>query len=78
MGDGSRQHPTGVINADDVHELTLGTGRPGPQVLAFIAAIQTADADLGTLGWAMTPRRRGRAARHELKVAERRRTRLSS
>lgn len=54
-GDGSSNTPVGVVNHDDAHELTLATPS-WAEVLEFIASIQTADADLGTLGWTMTPR----------------------
>lgn len=55
IGDGTGNKPTGVIHADGVHNLTLA-GPTWAQVLEFIASIQTNDADLGTLGWALTPR----------------------
>lgn len=55
IGDGTGNKPTGVINSAGVHELSLA-GPSWAQVLEFIASIQTADADLGSLGWAVTPR----------------------
>lgn len=55
VGNGAGNTPVGVVNHDDVHELTLGTPS-WQEVLAFIASIQTADADLGSLGWTMTPK----------------------
>ncbi len=55
IGDGTGNKPTGVINTAGVHELTLATPS-WAEVLAFIASIQTVDADLGTLGWALTPK----------------------
>lgn len=55
VGDGQSNRPTGIVNADGVHELSLATPS-WAEVLAFISSIQTSDADLGTLGWTMTPK----------------------
>lgn len=55
VGDGTANRPLGVINHDDVNQLSLA-GPTWAQVLAFISTIQTADADLGSLGWAMNPK----------------------
>lgn len=54
IGDGLSNRPTGVINATGAHELTLA-GPTWAQVLDFIASIQGANADLGSMGWTMTP-----------------------
>lgn len=53
IGDGSGDTPTGVINAGAT-PLTLATPT-WAQVLAFIATVQGANADIGGLGWAMAP-----------------------
>lgn len=53
-GDGSGNTPVGVINATGAHNLTLA-GPSWAEVLDFIASIQSEDADIGTLGWAMHP-----------------------
>jgi len=54
LGDGSGNTPTGVIHASGVNALTLA-GPTWAQVLAFIASIQGADAEIGSLGWALSP-----------------------
>lgn len=53
-GDGTGNTPTGIINATGVHALSLA-GPTWAEVLEFIASIEGADADLGTMGWAMSP-----------------------
>jgi len=58
-GDGTGNTPTGVINHTDAAELTLaGTdaGDRWAEILDFIATVQTANADLGTMGWTMNPK----------------------
>jgi hypothetical protein len=55
FGTGAANTPTGVINQTDVVELSLATPS-WAQVLTFPTTIQMADADLGSLGWAMSPR----------------------
>ena len=52
LGDGSSNTPTGVANATGVQSLTLATPT-WAQVLAFPAAIQGSNADVGSMGWAM-------------------------
>ncbi len=54
-GDGQSNRPTGIVNAANVHDVTLA-GPTWEQVLDFIASIQSADADIGSMGWAMTPK----------------------
>lgn len=54
IGDGGGNRPTGVVNAAGVHELSLA-GPTWAEVLAFIAEVQGADADIGSMGWTMTP-----------------------
>ncbi len=54
LGDGSGNTPVGVVN-DGATSATLATPS-WAQVLAFISAIQSADADLGSLGWLTNPR----------------------
>jgi hypothetical protein len=53
-GDGSSNTPTGVRNVTGVHDLTLA-GPTWPQVLEFPTAIQSDDADIGSLAWIMHP-----------------------
>ncbi|MDP5306388.1 phage major capsid protein [Paracoccus spongiarum] len=54
FGDGSAGTPTGVVNASGVATSTLATPS-WAEVLAMIAAIQSEDADIGSLNWAMNP-----------------------
>jgi HK97 family phage major capsid protein len=54
FGNGSGNTPTGVRNTGGVHDLTLA-GPTWAQVLAFPTAIQADDADIGSLGWVMSP-----------------------
>lgn len=54
IGDGTGNKPTGIIHASGVVEKTLTTPS-WAEVLAFISSIQGADADIGSMGWAMTP-----------------------
>jgi HK97 family phage major capsid protein len=54
-GDGTGNTPTGVINHTDAAELTLATPS-WAEILDFIATVQTANADLGTMGWTMNPK----------------------
>ena len=54
LGDGLNDTPLGVINQPLVNNPTLATPT-WAQVLATVAAIQSADADIGALGWAMNP-----------------------
>lgn len=53
FGTGSGNTPVGVIHAPGVHSETL-TPNWG-QVLGFPAVIQGANADMGSMGWAMAP-----------------------
>lgn len=58
-GDGTGNTPTGVINHPDATALTLaGTGAADrwAEILDFIATVQTANADLGSMGWTMNPK----------------------
>ena len=54
MGDGTGNTPTGVANVAGTQTASLTTPS-WAEVLAFISAIQTDNADLGSLGWAMNP-----------------------
>jgi HK97 family phage major capsid protein len=54
LGDGASNRPTGVLNQTGVHSLTLA-GPTWAQVLGFPAAIETADADVGSLAWVSNP-----------------------
>lgn len=53
LGDGSSNTPTGVVEQADVHEIDLTAGASWDKVLEFIASIQHADAEIGSLGWAL-------------------------
>lgn len=55
MGSGSNNIPTGIINTSNVHALSLATPS-WAEVLDFIASIESADAGIGAMGWAMTPK----------------------
>ena len=58
-GDGTGNTPVGVVNHPDAAELTLaGTdaGDRWAEILDFIATVQTANADLGSMGWTMNPK----------------------
>lgn len=54
-GDGTGNTPTGVINHPDANELTLATPS-WAELLDFIATVQGANADIGSMGWAMNPK----------------------
>lgn len=54
FGDGLANNPTGIANQTDVHTGVLSTPT-WVQVLGMIAQIETADAALAGLGWAMSP-----------------------
>ncbi len=54
MGNGSGNTPTGILNASGVATPSLA-GPTWAQVLGVIAAIQSADADFGSMAWAMNP-----------------------
>jgi HK97 family phage major capsid protein len=54
LGDGTSNTPTGIVAAGAT-ELTFASGPTWAQALAFQAAIEGANADLGSLGWAMSP-----------------------
>lgn len=56
MGTGTGNMPTGIINTAGVHELTFASGPTWDQVTDFAASIESDDADIGSMGWAMTPR----------------------
>jgi len=55
IGTGAGNTPTGVANASGVNSASLATPT-WAQVLAFVSAIQGANADIGALAWAMAPR----------------------
>lgn len=55
LGDGSSNTPTGIVATSGVANPTFASGPTWAQVLAFIAAIEGANANLGSLGWAMSP-----------------------
>jgi HK97 family phage major capsid protein len=55
LGDGTGNTPTGVANASGIATLSLATPT-WAQVLTFPSTVQTANADIGTLAWAMAPR----------------------
>jgi HK97 family phage major capsid protein len=55
VGTGLSNTPTGVAGASGVNSASLSTPT-WAQVLAFISAIQGANADIGALAWAMAPR----------------------
>lgn len=54
LGDGSGNTPTGVAHVSGVATPTLGTPS-WAEVLGVIASIQNEDADIGNMGWAMSP-----------------------
>jgi hypothetical protein len=54
IGSGTGNEPRGVAHTSGVHSLSLGTPTWG-QVLAIPAAIQSDNADVGSLGWALAP-----------------------
>lgn len=55
LGTGAGNMPLGVVNTSGVHSLTLA-GPTWDQVTDFAASIESDDADVGTMGWAMTPK----------------------
>ncbi len=55
FGDGTGNTPTGIANTSNVNSATLATPS-WAQVLAFISAIESDDADMAAMGWAMHPR----------------------
>jgi HK97 family phage major capsid protein len=69
MGNGAGNMPTGIASTTGVHALTFASGPTWDQVTAFAAAIESDDADAGTMGWAMTPKA-ARKFRTTLKVDE--------
>jgi HK97 family phage major capsid protein len=54
LGTGAGSTPTGIVSATGVTSLTLATPT-WAQVLAFPAAVQGRNADVGTMAWAMAP-----------------------
>lgn len=54
-GDGTGNTPVGVVNHPDAAPLTMGTPS-WAEILDFIATVQTANADLGSMGWTMNPK----------------------
>lgn len=54
VGDGTTNTPVGVINQTGVNTASLVTPT-WAEVLAFIAAVQADDADIGAMGWALPP-----------------------
>jgi HK97 family phage major capsid protein len=55
FGNGSGNTPVGVVNQSDVNDLTMATPS-WAEVVAFIAAIESDDADIGAMGWLTHPR----------------------
>lgn len=58
-GDGTGNTPLGVVNHPDAAALTLAgieAGDRWAEVLDFIATVQTANADLGSMGWTLNPK----------------------
>lgn len=55
VGDGTGNTPVGVVNHPDTNALTLA-GWQWSEILDFIATVQTANADLGSMGWTMNPK----------------------
>jgi HK97 family phage major capsid protein len=55
VGTGASNTPTGVANASGVNSASLSTPT-WAQVLAIISAVQGANADIGTMAWALAPR----------------------
>lgn len=55
LGTGAGNMPLGVVNTSGVHSLSLA-GPSWDQVTDFAASIESDDADVGTMGWAMTPK----------------------
>lgn len=55
FGTGSGNTPVGIIHATGVVSETLSSPPTWAQVLEFPGDIQTANADVGSLGWAMAP-----------------------
>lgn len=54
LGDGTGNTPVGIANVAGTQVASLATPS-WAEVLAFISSIQTDDADLGDMGWAMNP-----------------------
>lgn len=54
FGTGANNQPTGIVNTANVFAGTLATPS-WAEVLAMVAGIQSEDADLGSMAWAMTP-----------------------
>lgn len=54
-GDGTGNTPTGVVNHPDATPLTLATPS-WAELLDFIATVQAANADIGSMGWTMNPK----------------------
>lgn len=52
LGDGSSNTPTGIVNIVGVHQIGGTSSMTWERTLEFIAAIQHADAEIGTMGWA--------------------------
>lgn len=55
FGAGVSNQPTGVLATPNIFTPSLATPS-WPQVLDFVASIQSADAEFGSLGWIMSPR----------------------
>lgn len=67
LGDGLANVPTGIVHTTGVHELTLA-GPTWAQVADFAATIESDDADIGRMGWALTPKAK-KVFRTTLKVS---------
>ena len=57
-GPGTGNTPLGVVNHPDTNALTLGGDESArwAEILDFIATVQTANADLGSMGWTLNPK----------------------
>lgn len=55
FGAGTSHQPTGILATSNIFTPSLATPS-WSRVLDFIASIQSADAEFGSLGWAMSPR----------------------
>lgn len=53
LGDGTGNTPTGIVNVNGVGTVDLSSGATWAKILEFVADVQTADALVGSLGWAL-------------------------
>jgi HK97 family phage major capsid protein len=54
LGDGSSNTPTGVVHQSGVPTISMSGGATWEKILDFGANIQHANADIGSLGWALS------------------------